>query len=337
VRELVIVISDLYVPASVGAGSGGQPSLPGLEFLARFGTRQHLADGWRGRIATWCGSPEAAGAPRARIAAATAGVPAATVLWIATPVHLSAGLARVHLDHRGLLQLKPSETSLLAQEFLAAFAGSGLSLVPLSSGDLLLGSPDVEAVEVTEPARSAGATVEEVLPRGPRAAGLRRSWTEMEMWLHGLALNRDRAARGALPVTALWPWGATGSPAAAIAARGPDPSLKAFGRDPWLRGLWHLRGGHCQEVPDSVESVLGGSERAVMAIEAGTQMQDGRSGLGEALAHLDARYLQPAVAAVRGGGLTRLTLLANDTALSVERGAQLKLWRTRRAGIEGLT
>jgi hypothetical protein len=49
VRELVIVIQDLYLPEAPAAGV--PLALPGLEFVARFGTRVSLAHGWRAWLA----------------------------------------------------------------------------------------------------------------------------------------------------------------------------------------------------------------------------------------------------------------------------------------------
>ncbi len=334
-RELVIVIQDLYLPAEAAASELAAPALPGLEFMARFGARASLTGGWRPWLAGWLGRGELAGIAPARIAAAPHPLLAARpeTLWLAVPVHLSAGLARVHLAPAGLLYLHEDELARLAQDFSAAFAGSGFSLTPASPRELLLLTPGIEAVATAEPARFAGAAVNEALPRGPAAAGLRRTWTETEMWLHSLPGNQARR----LPVTALWPWGALGTctlpPATAV---GPGPV--AFAHDAYVRGLWHICGLACHALPRGLDGVLGAQpgERVALITETGSLLSEGSEGLGAALAQLDACYLAPAVRALRAGDIARLRLIANDRCLTAARGAGLKFWRRPRAGLRGL-
>jgi len=112
------------------------------------------------------------------------------------PLHLSAGGARLYLDHRGVLRMPPAELALLAAAFQDTFGVSGFTLTPLSSGDFLLSTAGIAAVATTEPARCAGNDVAEALPRGAAAAPLRRLLAEIEMWLHGQALNEARLRRG---------------------------------------------------------------------------------------------------------------------------------------------
>jgi hypothetical protein len=334
VRELVIVIQDLYLPESADAATQSAAP-PGLERIVRFGRREPLAHGWRTWLARWLGRADLAGVAPARIAAAVHPALAAAQgsLWLAAPVHLSAGLSRVHLDHRGLLYLRPEEQLQLAQDFARDFAGSGFVLMPATPRELLLLTPGVEAVATCEPARFAGQEVNEALPRGPAAAGLRRTWTETEMWLHAHPLNQARA----VPLTALWPWGALGTaaardPVAAVAPR------RAFALDAYVRGLWQMCRLSCQGLPpDSGAVIEAGDPGTVLVAEAGLLMQESvQVGFAEALAQLDARYLQPALTALREDRLHSLRLLANDHSFRLERRSQWKLWRRGRAGLEGL-
>ena len=153
------------------------------------------------------------------------------------------------------------------------------------------------------------------------------------MWLHAQPLNQARS----LPVTALWPWGAQGAtvppgPAAATAA----PA--AFAADAYVRGLWHICGRECRAVPEALGAVLdSGSERAALVVEAGVLLQGSSEGFGAALAQLDARYLVPAVQALRAGALGLLRLIANDRCLTVRARSALKVWRRVPAALEALT
>ena len=354
VREIVIVIADLYLPRGAESAASGVAdsdarasgaavaftAVPGVEALGRFGRRTSLASGWREWLAVWLGRADLAGVAPACVAAAVLSpAEAATgeqfTSWIATPVQLTAGLARVHLDLRGLLRLPATELATLAAEFGRTFDSSGFSLTPLPTGELLLNTRSIEPVETIEPARCAGTDVAQALPHGPAAAPLRRLMAEIEMWLHRLPLNETRRLRGEPPVTALWPWGAAGR----IVRPAGDPQgtvPPAFGRDAWLEGLWHLQGSASRALPEDLQAVLAGgrAERTVLVVEGGAELQRAAHGsLADALARLDERFVSPALKALRGGELSAVTLIVNDACARVQRHSLLKLWRRPRAGL----
>jgi hypothetical protein len=347
VREIVIVIADLYLPRG---GDEATPeaaafaAVPGIETLGRFGVRTRLVAGWRQWLARSLGRADLAEAAPACVAAAL--LPAAQIApsgavtsWIATPVQLTAGLAHVHLDPRGILRLPAADLASLCEDFSTTFGASAFSLTPLPSGELLLRTPGIEPIETSEPARCALAGVAQALPRGPAAAALRRLIAEIEIWLHGLPLNAARRRRGEPPVTALWPWGATGRIVRAARAAAHERSL-AFGRDAWLEGLWHLQGSDCRALPPDLHEVLAGAraERCVLVMEAGGELQRAGEGtLVDALSRLDARFVSPALRALRTAELSAVTLIVNDTLVRVQPHSLLKLWRRARAGLGNFT
>ncbi|MGH8134388.1 MAG: hypothetical protein ACRETP_14390 [Steroidobacteraceae bacterium] len=347
-REIVILIPDLYLAR--GTEAQGAPAdlgpVPGLEYAGRFGERAQLAGGWREWLARWVGHEELAQRSVAAIAAASlAPSPApagAATLWIATPVRLIAGLTRVHLDHRGIVRLPHAELTVLAADFYRTFGASGLALQPLCDGNLLLAAPGLAPVATVEPARCAGGEV--TVPHGPAAAPLLRLAAEIEMWLHGAALNEARAARGESPVTALWLWGAErrapppGATVFAGTARvGPQPATLAFGSDAYLRGLWHLHGEVSRPLPGRLEEVLAqGTERAVLVVEVADELRGNvQWTVAQAVAELDRRLIGPVLRALRDGVLERMSVVVNDTLVAVGRRSGLKRWRRPRAGLAG--
>ena len=345
VREIVIVIADLYLPPGANgtsvAGGAALEAVPGIECAARFGERMALQHGWREWLAHALGREDLASAAPACIAAAAAevapgGAPAgaSSTMWIATPLQLTAGAARLHLDHRGILRLPRAELAALAAAFQDTFAGSGITLTPLSSGDFLLTTAGIAAVATTEPARWAGKDVAEALPRGPAAAPLRRLMAEIEMWLHGQALNEARIRRGEPPVTTLWPWGAEGR-AVRPERREARTTLRAFGAEPYVSGLWHLQADVCRALPERLEDVLADKHAlgVVLVVELGQESQtDQHYTLAQSLARLDARFVSPALKALRHGEVSSVTLIANDTRVTLRRRSHLRLWRRARAG-----
>ena len=357
VHEAVIVISDLYRLSDALPGEpAAQPGvLPGLDHAGRFGERQRLGAGWRDWLAGWLGRGDLAGVSVAAVAAAAPASAAedgsrrtapaargdAATRWMATPVELVAGLTRVHLGRPGIVRLTPQEQAVLAHAFDHTFGGSGVTLQPLSDGQFLAVTPGIAAIATTEPARCAGGLL--VVPQGAAAAPLLKLIAEIEMWLHGAAFNEARAARGAAPVTALWLWGAAGAaltqgraPQGAAAGGGPRDATAVFGSDAFVAGLLALDGRALQSLPYRTEALFADSsaERTVVVAElAGELPGEGAWTLTAAAAALDGRLIQPALAALRGGSLGRLTLIANDTRLGVGRLSGMKRWRRPRAGL----
>ena len=314
-----MVIADLYLPhAANGTAGAGAGAVPGIESAGRFGERAALQHGWREWLAHALGREDLAGVAPACIAAAAAEVApegpptgASGTLWIATPLQLTAGAARLYLDHRGVLRLPRAELAALAAAFQDTFAVSGFSLTPLSSGDFLLRTAGIAAVATTEPARCAGTDVAEALPRGAAAAPLRRLVAEIEMWLHGQALNEARVRRGEPPVTTLWPWGAEGR-AVQPERREARARLRAFGADPYLSGLWHLQADVCRALPERLEDILADAHACgmVLVLEVGQELRtDRRYTLAQSLARLDARFVSPALKALRRGEVSSVTLI----------------------------
>ncbi len=356
-NEAVIVIADLYLQSGESALdlAGDSGALAGLEYAGRFGERERLPVGWRQWCARWLGRGDLArvsvaavaaaaladgGGDAARNASVTGRLGAAT-RWIATPVELVAGLTRVHLDPRGIVRLAPEEQTAFAEAFHRTFAGSGLLLQALSDGQFLAVTPGIPAVDTAEPARCAGGML--VVPQGPSAAPLLRLMGEIEMWLHGAALNQARAARGAAPVTGLWLWGAAGdalaaapAPHAAAADGGRNGATAIFGSDAFVTGLLHLDGRASQVLPERLDALLADPRiaRALVVAElAGELPREEPWVLSAAAASLDRRLIRPALEALRDGALKRLTLIANDSRIAVGRLSGMKRWRRPRAGL----
>jgi hypothetical protein len=349
VREIVIVIGDLYLEPQLTAPSATDAAelgvAPGIEQLARFGERATLPEGWRALTARWLGLPQYADvAPASVAAAALEETPPAGAVWLATPVHLIAGMSSLHFDRRSVLRLPAADLEALAASFRDTFRGSGFDLRPLGSGELLLSGAEVSpAAATTEPARLLLTSVAEALPMGAGARALRQLSAEMEMWLHDHPVNDERTRRGALTVATLWLWGGG---AAAVARPTPAPrEIKdaAFGSDAYLRGLWRLAGGETRPMPVDWTAVLGEAraQRALGVVEVAELLHANASWrLADAVADIDRRLISPSLAALYRGDLDRLILLANDRCLSMRPADRWRLWRRMRparGSLESLT
>jgi hypothetical protein len=350
VREIVIVIRDLYLeaqPTVASASSGVSPgtrAMPGIEHLARMGERTILPAGWRAWVAEWLGLPQyGREAPATVAAAALAHPPADHGVWLATALHWVAGMTSLHFDRRSILRLSAAELEALAVSFRETFRGSGFELHPLDGGEFLLSGPPVSAPTATiEPARIPLTSVAESLPSGEGSASLRRLGAEIEMWLHGHSVNSGRARRGAPAVAALWLWGGGRGPAfPAAAAR--EIAAAAFGSDACVQGLWRLAGGETRPMPVDWSAVLGEprAQRALAVVEVAELLHANASwSLPDAAAEIDRRLISPSLAALRRGELERLVLVANDRCSRLRASDRWRLWRHMRPvrrGVEGLT
>jgi hypothetical protein len=339
VQELVIVVSDLYVsqetperelPAGV--------ALPGLQHAARFGTRSGIARGWRPWLARWLTGHESGAC--ATVAAEVA-PSEASMVWMATPVHLVAGLTSLHLDRRSILRLGADDLMALAAEFRRVFHDSGFLLQPLDSGDFLLSGPRIPVAETWEPARFTGDSLAHAQRAGAADPALRRLGAEIEMWLHDHAVNDARRRRGELPVTGLWLWGGGPMPEP---RRRQDPAASgssdiAFGRDAYLQGLWAALGEKVFPLPQQLTDVFSYSQsrRAALVIEIGPMLHANPTWtFFDAVAHIDRSFIAPAVDALNQARLERLAILANDHQLTLRARDRLKFWRRIRPGLSGL-
>jgi hypothetical protein len=345
-----MVVQDLYVPRELRGSAAQVPDVPGIEQLARAGTRKQLRQGWREPLLRRAGRSDLEGAAPAciavaglepahaadRVAAPQGRPPGAR--WIATALHLRAGLRGVHLDQGGVLRIPPGEQAQLSADFRRTFGSSAGALVPLPSGEFLLDTPGIAALATPEPARCAGSELAAAMPTGPAAAPLRRLLAEIEMWLHAQPVNESRRERGALPISALWPWGASGRVvSAAPGACGAAVELPlACGRDAWLEGLWRLQGAAVRALPQSLEALLAESAaEGLLLVELGGELRGEGDSVSNVLCRIDERLVSPALAALRRAALDRLSLVLNDVCIQLQRANLRRFWRRGRPGLTG--
>jgi hypothetical protein len=350
--EVAIILSDLYLAA---AGRGGvddhraavpRDALPALTRIARFAGVSPLAGDWRGWLAGWLGRADVAAAASTTPAViAAAGLPASAALpppigsvWLATPLHLVAGLSSVHLDYRGLLKLDAATLATLCHDFDADFAERGFSLRQLAGGGLIACGPTFGDLPVTcDPARLLGGGIAGSTVHGPGATPLLMLGAELEMWLHAHPLNAVRARRHEAPLTTLWLWGG-GAPLAAPTLRSAAPVAHAdatfmtvFGEDPVIPGLCALSGARQRAPAGSAHDILNsGAARTAAVIQLFHTEKPQPATLLDLLQHLDERVLAPVVTALKDGVIRQLTLIANDRCSVLTARDGLRFWRRSR-------
>ncbi len=320
-------MSDLHLDADALGDGAGQllPRLAGLETILRFANRNAVPLTWRAALAEELGlRPWGAVAP-ARVAASALCPEAGVDPWFATPVHRIAALDHLRLHPAGMLTLQASELGGLAADFERHFGVAGLALHPLCGGFVLSGFAAC-GVEAQEPAPYLGARLPRALAHGPDAAQLLRLSGECELWLHEHAVNRDRQQRGQLPVNGLWFWGGGGDGAALPAPADLPMQQRVFADDAFTVGLCHAADGEAQAVPADLAALLAVAAESAN-VDALVVLDSVPRGPRDApLPRLDASWFEPALAALRDGRLTQLTLLVAGRRLTLKRWHLLRLW-----------
>ena len=237
------------------------------------------------------------------------------------PVHL-------RLEERAIVLDDPARLALTAGEDEALRAAVAPLLAPL--GDLVVFSPGCwylrlkqrPSLETQSLPHAVGRSADPMMPAGQDGAIWRRLLAEIQPLLHQHPVNRARATAGQPTINSLWPWGL---------GRLPPMTSQAFDRiwngDALLKGLGALAGVLVEPVPDQFTRIDG---RVLVRLDhlmpsLGTfDATAWRHELGE----LEAKWLAPALAAVRTGRCRGLTMIASghDRAFAVDIG-QRDLWR----------
>jgi hypothetical protein len=296
------------------------PPLPGLSALLRLADVEALPGSWWDVVAR-AHVPAARGLTPAALAAAALRLPEGTAVWLAQPVHLAAGADHLRLPAGGLLRLTPEEGAWLAADFAGLFGGDGLRLHPVGGSFVLTGL--AAGAGPPDPAGHRGARVDTGDRGGP--AALRRLASEIELWLYEHPLNLARQRRGALPVNALWLWGAGRAPGIPRAADAAAPVFR--GEDARLVGLAVLAGGACEPPASDLPSVeRSGATAAVIQLSAAQAPRAGEP----PLVRIERDWIAPLQAAVDRGAIAEATLVIGEVYAVYRPRHRRRFWRRGR-------
>jgi hypothetical protein len=292
----LLAVSDLYLDAAeIRDGAQARlPAMPALSELLHLGRARTRQRDWRAGLAADLGAPGLAEPAPALVAACAAqGLAPDGAFCMAEPVHLVAGMASVHLHPAGLLRLDAASRAELQAQFTREFGTRDQALIAVGDG-LLLAAPEAAGARAGDPARLLGNPVEVARLLDPQQQSLRRLGVEVEMWLPGLALNRERERRGELAISALWFWGGGRGTLPPVAAGRPVWE-QAYGGDPWLHGIWRrlmdgtVRAAHGWDQVESSALIVASAARS-------------------SLTQLESDWFVPALRDLRAGRMSSLAL-----------------------------
>jgi hypothetical protein len=230
-------------------------------------------------------------------------------VWVrADPVHMQVMRDRVVLAPAGAFSISREEAATLCQAVNQHFGGA-IELRVLDTSrwcarlerEIEVGDEPALGMAGREPEQRAG----DVL------------LTEIQMLLHGHAVNEAREARGEPTLNSLWLWGSGRLPGG-----GSCRWQSVTSADPFALGLARLAGATTRKLPPNATAWLSQAAddgRHLVMLEA-----------SEALEH---EWFAPLAAALRSGRVGMLTLHVPDSGLSFEtaRGDLRRFWRRPKA------
>lgn len=316
---LTLIVPGLVWPRQALADLVGDLPLPALAALLRAGrlARRPPADG-AAALAAQAGLDGAL--PVAALRRHASHDDAGEADWLCLdPVRLDFAERHVVVADPARLGLTEADAQALAASLAPTFGELGrLDVLAPGHWALRLAAP----APAFPPLPEAVGRAATALPPGVPFAPWRRALNEAQMILHGHPVNAVREAAGRPPVNSLWPWGGGRLPAAR-----PTSWHEFLGDDPALRGLARRLGIEGGTLPARLQPSPHATLAVVDALEAPARSGDALP-WRDALAHLDADWLAPALAALRRGRLDSLVLVAPGDPGSVELTVRRNdLWR----------
>ena len=186
-------------------------------------------------------------------------------------------------------------------------------------------------MQTTPLAQAVGRSIDDILPRGADAPFWRARLNEVQMLLHGHAVNAHRESAGELPVNSIWLWGG-----GCMQAPAGAPFNALWSADPFARGLAQATHVAAHKLPGNATELLRASAgTGVQLIVLDALCVPDRYGDAYAwrttLARLEREWFAPLLEALRQERIGMLSLhgLGPKGTLSVEttRGDLRRFWR----------
>jgi len=327
-RRMLFLIPHLFPSARLLEAATQDLRLPALQTLLARGTRQSSpAEGMEAVLCEALGIARQQDWPVAPISLEADGGVAGEAYWLrADPVHLRVMRDRIVLADSDTLELTQPEADALTAAIGQHF-GAGLSPIACHPKRWYLRLD--AAPRLTTHARSVavGCDIDPLLPHGDDAMQFRTWLNEVQMLLHDHPVNLARAARGALPINALWLWGGGCLPVA------PTSTALLYARNADAHALGAFCAMRVLPLPEQMD--ISQLETAgVMLLDDLTHAGQYGDAYGwrEALRGLERDWFAPLQDALRRSGPGGLILNdpVNGKTLRLHASDAWKFWRRRR-------
>lgn len=233
-------------------------------------------------------------------------------VWLrADPAHVRADMATARLLACGELGLSADECQELLRPLKPLFGDSGFPIdAPLPSRWYLRAPAGAQLPAFVPPEQALGDDLRLHLPDGNDGRRWRSLLNEAQIVLHNHPLNRQRAARGQLPVNSLWFWGAGSLPQWI-----KTPLQRVLTHDAVLAALaLHAK---CAVAAPAADALAGYAGRTLLDLDDAA-----------ALAALAAHWLPALESALARGQLGELQLrLTSGERATYRHGHRWRFWR----------
>ena len=332
--HLHLLIPALLLPASAALLPSPPPHLPAFGVL--FGRGEHrvepgmVVEHW---IAARFGATPPGAAPLAALALLGSGGDPGSMAWLrADPVHLHPHGTTLTLVRSRDTGLSQPESIALCASLNELFESDGLRFRSFTDApdDWYVSLEHAAALQTTPVTAVRGLSVDHWLPIGEDARAWQRRMTEAQMVLHDHPVNDAREAAGLLPVNSLWLWGE-----GRLGAPLPSPFAAIVADEPSTRGFALHAGVSARPVPNGLNVLmqdLTPGETLVRLDDLADAKTLGDPETIDAILHaLDTLWIAPALAALRGGRIARVTVTAVDrhrtVSVTATRSNLRRFWR----------
>ena len=238
-RRLTLILSDLYLPEEAAATRRpADDATAGTRVAVAVRADPVRVGDWRTWLLSAGWPDELVAIPLARRSAAHAELLERSALdtaWLATPVHLEARLDHVRLRRSRSAAPRAAEARGAGARSSRATSVRSISCTSAASAaSLLSGIARRSATPTVDPARLLGCGHRAGAAGGREAPELRRLGAEIEMWLHGAALNGERERAGRPPRLGVVAVGRRCGVRAARAAALRHGTWQFYGGDPLI-------------------------------------------------------------------------------------------------------
>ncbi|MGH8566612.1 MAG: hypothetical protein ACREXU_01005, partial [Gammaproteobacteria bacterium] len=256
--------------------------------------------------------------------------------WMrADPVYLRADLGRLRLLEGEQLRLTRDEALGLSDEIAGVLGEHGFALhIGRDSRRWYLRLPNVPDIVTRSPLTALGDHIDPYLPSGPERRFWHRLANDVQMVLHGAAINAARERRGEPPINSLWFWGAGTMP-----ARTPVPWARVLADDALCLGLARhgeiahgpVPGGACDLWTLGRSSLRKIEGDVLVVLRPGACVQAGQTaGLSDPLHRIEEQWFAPLLTMLQRRRLARLTFYTDARCFTITRAGAWRVWRRAR-------
>jgi hypothetical protein len=333
--QCTLLIPNLFWPRESAASVLAGLALPALsKLVARARSQRFPAVSLEGWLCQAFEVDKQQDWPVAPLTLALDGGDPGTDYWLrADPIHLRVERDSVTLLDNTFFDIDPAESSSLIEAINAHFAPDGLVFEARAGKRWHVRAARTPQLRTTLLSDVAGRDVRDHLPTGEDAGAWHRIFNEVQMVMHGHAVNETRESNGEPPINSVWIWGGGTQPR--VNGRHFDA---VWTNEPLAAALAAVSDVASAVVPERSDAWLdlartGHHARHLVVLDtlaAPAAYQD-MTTWRTRLEALEAHWFMPLTERLRDGSITALAIVAPGASacwrFDAKRGDLMRFWR----------